>query len=71
MRGEVTREMIQCVPEIDFNSGYKYFLGNMENYSKALMSILKSIKSKLPILESMIPPDLATILPYIVILNKW
>ena len=54
MRGEVSREMMNCVPEIDFNSGYKYFLGSMENYSKALMSILKSIKSKLPLLESMV-----------------
>jgi HPt (histidine-containing phosphotransfer) domain-containing protein len=54
MRGEVLREMFACVPEVDFNSGYKYFLQNMENYSKALMSILKSIKSKLPILESMV-----------------
>ena len=53
MRGEVTREMFECVPEIDFNSGYRYFLGNMGNYTKALMSILKSIKSKLPILHSM------------------
>lgn len=54
MRGEISREMFEGVPEIDFSSGYKYFLGNLENYSKALMSILKSIKSKLPILETMV-----------------
>jgi hypothetical protein len=54
MRREAVREMFACVPEVDFNSGYKYFLQNMENYSKALMSILKSIKSKLPILELMV-----------------
>lgn len=53
MRGEITREMFECIPEIDFNTGYRYFLGNLENYSKALMAILKSIKSKLPLLQSM------------------
>ena len=53
MRGEVIREMFDGIPEIDFNSGNHYFLGNMENYTKALMSILKSIKSKLPILDMM------------------
>jgi HPt (histidine-containing phosphotransfer) domain-containing protein len=53
MRGVVIREMFECVPEIDFNSGYHYFLGNMDNYSNALMSILKSIKSKLPLLQTM------------------
>jgi HPt (histidine-containing phosphotransfer) domain-containing protein len=54
MRGIVTREMFGCIPEIDFNSGNRYFLGNMDNYTQALMSILKSIKSKLPILQTMI-----------------
>lgn len=53
MRGEITREMFECVPEIDLNTGYRYFLGNMDNYAKALMAILKSIKSKLPLLQSM------------------
>jgi hypothetical protein len=53
MRGEVTREMFSCVPEIDFNSGYRYFLGNMDNYTKALLSTLKSIKTKLSILHNM------------------
>lgn len=53
MRGKITSEMFSCIPEIDFNSGYRYFLGNMDNYAKALISILKSIKSKLPILQSM------------------
>jgi HPt (histidine-containing phosphotransfer) domain-containing protein len=53
MRGEITKEMFECIPEIDFNTGYRYFLGNMENYTKALMAILKSIKSKLPLLQSM------------------
>lgn len=53
MRGEVIKEMFECAPEIDFNSGYRYFLGNFENYLKALMSTLKSIKSKLPLLQSM------------------
>jgi HPt (histidine-containing phosphotransfer) domain-containing protein len=57
MRGEITRDMFDCVPEIDYSSGYRYFLGNMDNYSKALMSILKSIKSKLPILQSMYLSD--------------
>jgi HPt (histidine-containing phosphotransfer) domain-containing protein len=53
MRGIVSQEMFDCIPEIDFNSGYRYFLGNMDNYTRALMSTLKSIKSKLSILQSM------------------
>jgi len=57
MRGIVTREMFGCIPEIDFNSGNRYFLGNNDNYTQALMSILKSIKSKLPILQTMIISD--------------
>jgi HPt (histidine-containing phosphotransfer) domain-containing protein len=54
MEGRVTREMFDCVPEIDYDSGNRYFLGNIQNYSQALLSILKSIKSKLPILHSMV-----------------
>ncbi|MHB8130948.1 MAG: hypothetical protein ACYDEX_18355 [Mobilitalea sp.] len=57
MRGIVTREMFGCIPEIEFNSGNRYFLGNMDNYTQALMSILKSIKSKLPILQTMMLSD--------------
>ncbi len=53
MRGKVIREMFDCVPEIEFESGYRYFLGNMNNYTRALMSTLKSVKSKLPILHAM------------------
>ena len=53
MRGEITADMLRCIPEIDFYLGYRYFLGNMDNYAKALMSMLKSIKAKLPILQSM------------------
>jgi len=53
MRGELSGELFGCIPEIDFNTGYRYFLGNMDNYAKALMSILKSIKSKLPLLQTM------------------
>lgn len=53
MRGEVTREMFSYVPEIDFNSGNRYFLGNMDNYTKALLSTLKSIKTKLTIIQNM------------------
>lgn len=53
MRGRVTREMFDCVPEIDFDSGSRYFLGNIQNYAQALLSILKSIKAKLPILQTM------------------
>lgn len=53
MRGEITKEMFQCAPGIDYNTGSRYFLGNMENYAKALLSILKSIKAKLPLLQSM------------------
>lgn len=49
---EVPR-IFQCIPEIDFDSGYRYFLRNMDNYKRALLAILKSVKSKLPILYSM------------------
>ncbi len=54
MRGIVTQEMFECIPEIDYNCGCRFFLGNMVNYTQALLSTLKSIKSKLPILQSMI-----------------
>ncbi|MDF2544940.1 MAG: hypothetical protein K0S47_4658 [Herbinix sp.] len=54
MKGEVTREMFDFVPEIDFQIGYKYFLGNMDNYKQALLAILKSIKAKLPLLHTML-----------------
>ena len=53
MRGYMTRDMFACVPEIDFNSGYRYFLGNVRNYAQALLTTLKSIKAKLPILKTM------------------
>ncbi len=49
----ITRELFDCIPEIEFNIGYRYFLGNMENYLQALLSMLKSIKAKLPLLEAM------------------
>lgn len=49
----VARVLFGGVPEIDFNIGYRYFLGNMNNYVQALLSILKSMKAKLPILETM------------------
>lgn len=54
MRGSVTKELFNCVPEIDYSSGYRYFLGNLQNYSQALLNILKSIKSKLPIMNMML-----------------
>ncbi len=54
MRGELSQEMFNCIPEIDFSVGHRYFIGNMDNYARALMSTLKSIKAKLPILNSMI-----------------
>jgi HPt (histidine-containing phosphotransfer) domain-containing protein len=53
--GEImTKEMFDCIPEIDYNTGTRYFLGNMDNYKKALLAILKSTKSKLPILQNML-----------------
>jgi HPt (histidine-containing phosphotransfer) domain-containing protein len=54
MRGSKVHELFDCVPEIDYDSGYRYFLGNVQNYSQALLSILKSIKSKLPIMKLML-----------------
>jgi hypothetical protein len=54
MRGSKLGEMFDCVPEIDYDSGFRYFLCNIHNYSRALLSILKSIKSKLPIMNLML-----------------
>lgn len=54
MSDECVREMFKLVPEIDFNIGYRYYLYNIENYAKALLATLKSIKSKLPILRIML-----------------
>lgn len=48
----MTKEMFDCIPEIDFDSGNRYFLGNMDNYKQALLSILKSVKAKQPLLQS-------------------
>ena len=53
MKVYVDNNIFTCIPEIDFDHGYSYFLGNMPNYEQALLSILKSVKSKLPILHNM------------------
>jgi HPt (histidine-containing phosphotransfer) domain-containing protein len=50
----IIKEIFECIPEIDYSLGSRYFLGNLDNYKKALLSILKSTKSKLPILQSML-----------------
>jgi hypothetical protein len=47
------RDLFKPLPEIDFNRGYHYYLCNIDNYSKALLSTLKSVRSKLPLLKSM------------------
>lgn len=57
MRGIVTPEMFEDIPEIDYNAGYRYFLGNVDNYTNALLATLKSIKSKLAILQTMIQSE--------------
>ncbi len=54
MRNIIMRDLFCCIPEIDFDAGYQYFLGNISNYRRALLAILKSIKSKLPLLHSML-----------------
>lgn len=53
MKDYTVRNIFYGIPELDFDTGSRYFLGNIENYTKALLSILKSIKAKLPILRSM------------------
>lgn len=53
MRRVLEQGMFDCIPEIDFNTGSRYFLGNIDNYTKALLSTLKSIKAKCPLLETM------------------
>ncbi len=53
MNMEEIRGLFNGIPEIDFNIGYRYFLGNIDNYTKALMATLKSIKSKLSLLQMM------------------
>jgi hypothetical protein len=55
--GEITKELFQDVPEIEFHIGYQYFLGNMGNYTNGLLSVLKSIKSKLSLLQMMCMTD--------------
>lgn len=57
MKGTLTTELFQEVPEIEFQIGYQYFLCNLSNYTKALFAILKSIKSKLPLLQMMCMTD--------------
>ncbi len=54
MKRSKLQEMFDCVPEIDFDSGFRYFLCNVQNYSRALLSILKSMKSKMPIMNVML-----------------
>lgn len=54
MEKAIAREIFQYAPDIDFHFGYKYFLGNMTNYKRALLAILKSIKSKLPLMQYML-----------------
>ncbi len=53
MNERMIKTLFESVPEIDFDTGYRYYLGNIDNYSKALLSTLKSIKAKLPILKAM------------------
>jgi HPt (histidine-containing phosphotransfer) domain-containing protein len=50
----IYRHIFECIPEIDYNSGCRYFLGNMDNYKQALLATLKSTKSKLPLLQTML-----------------
>ncbi len=54
MKGSKVHEMFYCIPEIDYDSGIRYFLGNVPNYSRALLSVLKSMKAKMPIMNLML-----------------
>ncbi len=53
MRESRRQEIFECMPEVDYDAGYRYFLGNRENYFRALLATLKSVKSKLPIIQTM------------------
>jgi hypothetical protein len=53
MNEHMIRNLFEHIPEIDFDKGYHYYLCNIDNYSKALLSTFKSIRSKLPLLKSM------------------
>lgn len=53
MNEEMIKKLFYPLPEIDFNTGYHYYLCNIDNYSKALLSTYKSIRSKLPLLKVM------------------
>lgn len=53
MKHNISSELFEVIPEIDFHQGNRYFLGNMDNYTRALLAILKSVKSKLPLLQTM------------------
>ncbi len=48
----ITRELFDDLPEVEFSVGYHYFLGNINNYIFGLLATLKSVKAKLPILET-------------------
>lgn len=54
MNNYVSQDIFECIPELNYNAGLKYYLGNMDNYIRALLAILKSMKSKLSIMETMV-----------------
>lgn len=53
MKDAEYKELFRMTPGIDYNIGCRYFLGNIHNYTQALLSTLKSSRSKIPILYSM------------------
>lgn len=47
------QDLFRHAPELNYEVGMKYFLGNMVNYRKGILSCIKSIEHKLPILCEM------------------
>ena len=50
-------KMNTILPDVDFEKGLRLSVNSMENYKKALYCALKSIRFKLPLLDSMITTD--------------
>lgn len=54
MNGYYSSKKSDKISDINFYRGYRYFLGNMDNYKKALLATNKSVKSKISLLQAMI-----------------
>lgn len=51
------QQLFEQAPELNYEVGFKYFLGNFDSYKRGLLSCIKSIQHKLPILLDMLEND--------------